>query len=108
MSATWDALLVIRFPHSIICRWGGGGRCTNLLWEKRDDDGDVTLPLLFCRGEIDDVVVMQHNLALVKKFVDLGIQMEFFPYPMHPHNVMGKDRVHLMEKVLKFVIEHNK
>lgn len=64
--------------------------------------------LLLIHGTVDDVVVMQHNLALVKKFVDLGIQMEFFPYPMHPHNVMGKDRVHLMEKVLKFVIEHNK
>jgi dipeptidyl-peptidase-4 len=44
----------------------------------------------------------------VKKFVDLGIQMDFFPYPMHPHNVSGKDRVHLMTKVLNYVIENNK
>jgi dipeptidyl-peptidase 4 len=63
--------------------------------------------LLLIHGTVDDVVVMQHNLALVKKFVDLGIQMDFFPYPMHKHNVTGKDRVHLMEKVLKYVIEHN-
>ncbi|MEY4521541.1 MAG: hypothetical protein RIT10_726 [Bacteroidota bacterium] len=64
--------------------------------------------LLLIHGTIDDVVVMQHNFALVKKFVDLGIQMDFFPYPMHKHNVSGKDRVHLIEKVLLYIIENNK
>ncbi len=64
--------------------------------------------LLLIHGTVDDVVVMQHNLALVKKFVDNGIQMDFFPYPMHKHNVGGKDRVHLMEKVLNYVLEKNK
>ncbi len=64
--------------------------------------------LLLIHGTNDDVVVMQHNFALVKKFVELGIQMDFFPYPMHPHNVGGKDRVHLMTKVLNYVIENNK
>lgn len=69
--------------------------------------GKLKGDLLLIHGTVDDVVVMQHNLALVKKFVDLGIQMDFFPYPMHKHNVTGKDRVHLMEKVLNYVIEHN-
>lgn len=64
--------------------------------------------LFLIHGTIDDVVVMQHNYALVKKFVELGIQMDFFPYPMHKHNVIGKDRAHLMEKVLNYVIENNK
>lgn len=64
--------------------------------------------LLLIHGTVDDVVVMQHNLALVKKFVELGKQMDFFPYPMHKHNVGGKDRVHLMTKVLSYVIENNK
>jgi dipeptidyl-peptidase-4 len=63
--------------------------------------------LLLIHGTIDDVVVMQHNYALVKKFVDLGIQMDFFPYPMHKHNVSGKDRVHLIEKVLTYIMEKN-
>ncbi len=63
--------------------------------------------LLLIHGTIDDVVVMQHNYALVKKFVDLGIQMDFFPYPMHKHNVTGKDRVHLIEKVLTYIMEKN-
>jgi dipeptidyl-peptidase-4 len=64
--------------------------------------------LLLIHGTMDDVVVEQHNLAMVKKFVESGIQVDFFPYPMHKHNVSGKDRVHLMEKVLTYVIEHNK
>jgi dipeptidyl-peptidase-4 len=63
--------------------------------------------LLLIHGTVDDVVVMQHNYALVKKFVDLGIQMDFFPYPMHKHNVSGKDRVHLMEKILTYILEKN-
>lgn len=61
--------------------------------------------LLLIHGTVDDVVVMQHNLALVKAFVDNGILMDFFPYPMHPHNVRGKDRVHLMNKVLTYIDE---
>lgn len=70
--------------------------------------GNLEGDLLLIHGTIDDVVVMQHNFALVQKFVDLGIQMDFFPYPMHKHNVRGKDRIHLMRKVLDYVIEKNK
>lgn len=69
--------------------------------------GNLKGDLLLIHGTVDDVVVMQHNYALVKKFVELGIQMDFFPYPMHKHNVYGKDRVHLMQKVLNYVIENN-
>ena len=64
--------------------------------------------LLLIHGTVDDVVVMQQNLALVKKFIEAEKQMDFFPYPMHKHNVGGKDRVHLMRKVLDYVMENNK
>lgn len=64
--------------------------------------------LLLIHGTSDDVVVMQQNLALVKKFVEAEKQVDFFPYPMHKHNVGGKDRVHLMRKVLEYVIKNNK
>jgi dipeptidyl-peptidase-4 len=63
--------------------------------------------LLLIHGTADDVVVMQHNLALVQKCVSEGVQLDFFPYPMHPHNVRGKDRLHLMTKVLNYVFENN-
>jgi dipeptidyl-peptidase-4 len=61
--------------------------------------------LLLIHGNIDDVVVMQHNLSLIEAFVDAGVQVDFFVYPNHPHNVRGKDRVHLMRKVLDYVME---
>ena len=64
--------------------------------------------LLTIHGMVDDVVVPQHNYAFLKKCVDEGVQTDFFPYPMHPHNVRGKDRVHLMRKVLDYVMEHNR
>lgn len=63
--------------------------------------------LLLIHGTSDPTVVMQHNHTLVKKFVDLGLQVDFFPYPLHEHNVRGKDRVHLMQKVLDYVIDKN-
>ena len=69
---------------------------------------DLKGKLLLIHGTSDDVVVMQQNLALVKKFVEAEKQVDFFPYPMHKHNVTGKDRVHLMRKVLDYIIDNNK
>lgn len=81
-----------------------GYELASLMTHAKNLQGD----LLLIHGTVDDVVVMQHNLSLVQKFVELGIQMDFFPYPMHKHNVRGKDRVHLMRKVLDYIIENNK
>jgi dipeptidyl-peptidase-4 len=64
--------------------------------------------LLLIHGTSDDVVVMQNNLMLIKNFVEAGKQVDFFAYPMHKHNVLGKDRVHLMQKVLDYIMENNK
>jgi len=69
---------------------------------------DLEGKLLLIHGTVDDVVVMQHNLAFVQKCVEEGVQIDFFPYPMHPHNVRGKDRVHLMTKVLNYIMKNNK
>ncbi len=64
--------------------------------------------LLLIHGTSDDTVVMQNNFVLLKKFIEAEKQVDFFAYPMHEHNVIGKDRVHLMTKVLNYVIENNK
>lgn len=64
--------------------------------------------LLLIHGTSDDVVVMQHNYVLLKKFIEAKKQVDFFAYPMHKHNVMGVDRVHLMTKVLTYILENNK
>jgi len=59
--------------------------------------------LLIIHGSIDDVVVPQHSLQFLKNAVSSGVQVDFFLYPMHPHNVRGKDRIHLMDKVIRYV-----
>lgn len=69
---------------------------------------DLKGKLLLIHGTNDDTVVEQHNLALVKKFIEAGKQVDYFPYPMAKHNVQGKDRVHLMTKVLNYIIDNNK
>ena len=65
--------------------------------------GNLEGDLLLIHGHIDNVVVMQHNLSLIEAFVDNGILIDFFVYPNHEHNVGGKDRVHLMNKVLTYI-----
>ena len=63
--------------------------------------------LLEITGSIDPVVVPQHSMSLIQEFVKNKIQVDFFNYPMHPHNVRGADRVHLMKKVLNYIIINN-
>ena len=65
-------------------------------------------PLLIIHGSIDDTVVPQHSMTLLKEAVENDIPIDFFTYPMHKHNVRGKDRVHLMEKVIHYILEKNK
>ena len=64
--------------------------------------------LLIIHGSVDPTVVPQHSMTLLKEAVDKGVQIDFFTYPMHPHNVRGKDRVHLMTKILDYIVEYNK
>ncbi|GLB53659.1 peptidase S9 [Neptunitalea chrysea] len=64
--------------------------------------------LMLIIGSVDPVVVPEHSMTLLKAAVDNGVQLDFFTYPMHEHNVRGKDRVHLMIKVLDYIVEHNK
>jgi dipeptidyl-peptidase-4 len=60
--------------------------------------------LLVIHGTVDDVVVWQHSQRLVKACVDADKQLDYFIYPEHPHNVRGRDRYHLMEKVLEYTL----
>lgn len=64
--------------------------------------------LLVIIGSVDPVVVPQHSLSLLKAAVDHNVQMDFFTYPMHEHNVRGLDRVHLIEKMAAYIVAHNR
>ena len=55
--------------------------------------------LLICQGAIDPVVLWQHSLSFVRECVVNNVQVDYFPYPRHEHNVVGKDRVHLHDKI---------
>ena len=67
--------------------------------------GNLEGDLLIINGSVDDVVVPQHSMALLKQCVEEGKQVDYFSYPMHPHNVRGQDRLHLMEKILGYIQE---
>ena len=58
--------------------------------------------LLICQGAIDDVVVWQHSLSFIDACIDAGVPVDYFPYPRSQHNVRGKWRVHLMQKVTDY------
>lgn len=55
--------------------------------------------LMVIHGLQDDVVVPQNTAAFVNECIAKGVLIDYFPYPNHPHNVRGKDRIHLYKKV---------
>jgi len=58
--------------------------------------------LLLIHGTNDATVVWQHSINFLKKAVDENIQVDYFVYPGYEHNVRGKDRVHLMQKITDY------
>jgi len=63
--------------------------------------------LLMIHGTDDPVVLWQHSLLYVKSAVDANnINLDYFVYPGHPHNVRGKDRLHLMGKITQYFEDH--
>jgi len=44
-------------------------------------------------------VVWQHCLNFVQECISNNVQVDFFPYPRAEHNMRGKERVHLHDKI---------
>ncbi len=63
----------------------------------------LTGKLLLIHGGIDNVVLPEHSYTFIKNSVSKGVQLDFFVYPGHEHNVRGRDRLHLMTKVLDYI-----
>lgn len=70
----------------------------NLLTKTKNLQGH----LMLIHGTNDDVVVWQHSINFVRACVDNEVQLDYFVYPGHLHNVLGKDRVHLMQKITDY------
>lgn len=64
--------------------------------------------LLLIHGLQDPVVVQQHSVNFVKACVDKGVQVDYMIYPGHEHNVLGKDRAHLYQKVTDYFTQYLK
>ncbi len=78
---------------------------TSLISKAKDLKGQ----LLICQGAIDPVVVWEHSLSFVRECVKNNIYtVDYYPYPCHEHNVMGKDAVHLYNKISKYFEDYLK
>jgi dipeptidyl-peptidase 4 len=75
------------------------GYANNLLLTKTKN---LKGKLLVIHGTDDNTVTWQHSNAFLKACVDNGVQCDYFVYPTHEHNVRGKDRVHLMQKITDY------
>lgn len=63
---------------------------------------DLKGKLLICQGAVDNIVVWEHSLSFIRECIKNNVQVDYFPYPCAQHNVMGKDRIHLMDKVTMY------
>lgn len=70
-----------------------------------DKAGDLKGKLLLITGGMDNTVLPEHSYTFLKDCVTKGVDVDFFNYPGHGHNVRGKDRVHLYTKVLGYIDE---
>lgn len=64
--------------------------------------------LLIIHGTEDPVVVWQHSLLFLKSCVDKSKLIDYYVYPGHEHNVLGKDRANLYDKITDYIFLHTK
>ena len=86
-----------RYMDNPQTNWDGFQK-TSLINKAKDLKGR----LLICQGAIDDTVVWEHSLSFIQECIDNEIPVDYFPYPVAKHNVMGRNRIHLMDKVTMY------
>lgn len=70
--------------------------------------GQLKGRLLMIHDDQDPVVVPQHVVSFLQACVEARTYPDFFLYPGHEHNVLGRDRVHLHEKITRYFDEYLK
>ena len=53
-------------------------------------------------GYNDPTCVLQHSMSFLRAAADAGTQPDYFVYPGQGHNMMGKDMVHLHERITRY------
>ncbi len=81
-----------------------GYEATNLIKQA----GKLKGKLLLIHGLQDPVVVQENSVNFVRAAIDKGVQVDYMIYPGHEHNVLGKDRAHLYQKVTDYLMEYLK
>lgn len=64
--------------------------------------GKLKSRLLIIHGDEDPTVVWQNSLMFLKSSIDTRTHPDYFVYPGHGHNMMGRDRVHLHEHITRY------
>ena len=59
-------------------------------------------------GLNDGTCVLQHSLAFLRACEDVGTQPDYFVYPGQEHNMMGRDMVHLHERITRYFDDYLK
>ncbi len=70
--------------------------------------GNLKGKLLIIHGTSDPTVVWQNSLSFVDECIKQGKQVDYFVYPGAGHNMAGKARVHLFEKIAGYFNDYLK
>ena len=70
--------------------------------------GNLKGKLLICQGAIDPTVVWEHSLSFAQQCIELGVPLDYFPYPKSEHNVFGPWRKHLYSKITNYFEDYLK
>lgn len=63
---------------------------------------DLEGRLLVIHGAEDNTVVWQHSLEFIERCINNYKQVDYFVYPHHEHNVLGRERLHLYKKMFDY------
>ena len=75
-----------------------GYEATSLLNKAKNLQGR----LLVIQGAEDNTVVPQHSTEFIERCINNYRQVDYFAYPHHEHNVLGRERLHLYQKMFQY------
>jgi dipeptidyl-peptidase-4 len=64
--------------------------------------------LLVIQGAEDNTVVPQHSTEFIERCINNYKQVDYFMYPHHEHNVLGRERLHLYNKMFQYYEDYLK
>ena len=64
--------------------------------------------LLVIQGAEDNTVVPQHSTEFIECCINNYKQVDYFMYPHHEHNVLGRERLHLYQKMFQYYEDYLK